>query len=151
MRRKDKEIKDKKIITSIIQKAKVCRLALSNKNIPYIVPLNYGFQDNCIYFHSAKEGKKIDIIKQNNNVCFEIDLDFKLIPGKKACDFTASYISVVGFGKAEIVDDLEKKRDALNIIMKHYTGKNNYSFNEKSLKNTLIIKIKITDLSGKKS
>ena len=71
MRRKDKEIKDKEVIESIIKRATVCRIALSENNVPYIVPLSFGYKDNCLYFHSAPEGRKIDIIKQNNNVCFE--------------------------------------------------------------------------------
>ena len=62
MRRKDKEIKDKKEIESIIKRAKVCRIALSDNNMPYIIPVNYGYKNNCIYIHSASEGKKIDII-----------------------------------------------------------------------------------------
>jgi nitroimidazol reductase NimA-like FMN-containing flavoprotein (pyridoxamine 5'-phosphate oxidase superfamily) len=151
MRRNELEIRDKSIITSIIRKAEVCRLALSHDNKPYVIPLNFGFQNDCLYFHSAVKGKKIDILRQNKNVCFEIDLDFKLIEGENACDCKASYYSVIGFGIAEFIEEIEKKKEALNIIMEHYTGKNNYSFNERILKKTAIIKIRITELSGKKS
>ena len=67
VRRKDKEIKDKEVIESIIKRATVCRIALSENNVPYIVPLSFGYKDNCLYFHSAPEGRKIDIIKQRVN------------------------------------------------------------------------------------
>ena len=70
MRRKDKEITDEKVINEILEKAKVCRLALFDKDYPYIVPMNYGYKDNALFFHVAKEGKKIDLIKRNNNVRF---------------------------------------------------------------------------------
>ena len=82
MRRKDKEIRDKEVIDIIIKRAKVCRIGLSDNNTPYIVPMNYGFKDNCLYFHSAPEGKKIDIIKRKNIVRFEIDIDHEIIEGE---------------------------------------------------------------------
>ena len=74
MRRREKEITDESTLESIILASLVCRLALSDGNQPYIVPLCFGYQDKTLYFHSALEGKKIDIIKHNQNVCFEFDL-----------------------------------------------------------------------------
>ena len=68
MRRKDKEITDIKSIEKIIHKAKVCRLALSLDDTPYVVPVCFGYSAETIYFHSAKEGKKIDIIKKNKQL-----------------------------------------------------------------------------------
>ena len=62
MRRKDKEIKDKFEIETIINRAEVCRIGLSDDNMPYVIPVNYGYRNNCLYIHSASEGKKIDII-----------------------------------------------------------------------------------------
>ena len=121
MRREDKEIKDNNVIESIIKRAIVCRIAFSENNIPYIVPVIFGYKDNCLYFHSAMEGKKIDIIKQNNNVCFEFDIDQELVKSKNSCSCSMKYYSVIGFGKAFFIDDIEEKRMALNIIMKHYS------------------------------
>ena len=79
MRRKEKEITDKTAIESIILRSSVCRLALSEDNHPYIVPLCFGYKDNTLYFHSALEGKKLDIMKNNNNVCFEFDIDYQIV------------------------------------------------------------------------
>ncbi len=59
MRRKDKEIKDEKEIESVISKCDVCRIALCENNSPYVVPVCFGYRDNCLYFHSASYGKKI--------------------------------------------------------------------------------------------
>jgi hypothetical protein len=87
MRRRDKEIKDPKILESILRKAAVCRLGLSEKNTPYIVPLNFGYRANCLYFHPAGEGRKINILKKNNRVCFEAELEVELIQAEKACDW----------------------------------------------------------------
>jgi len=83
MRRKDKEISAIEEKLEIIAKCKFCRLGLSENNYPYVVPLNYGFsyenEKLTLFFHGAMEGKKIDIIKNNNKACFEIDCDTKLV------------------------------------------------------------------------
>ena len=86
MRRKDKEIADKKEIESIIERANVCRIGLSENNLPYVVPVNFGYKNNNIYFHSAPMGKKIDILKKNNNICFEIDIDHTLLISDDICN-----------------------------------------------------------------
>ena len=90
MRRKDKEITDKAEIESIIGSSMVCRLAMTDKNRPYIVPLCFGYKDNTLYFHSAGQGKKLDILKKNNLVCFEFDIDYEPIKEDKAYDWLMS-------------------------------------------------------------
>jgi len=150
MRRKDKEIKDKEVIESIIKRATVCRIGLCENNVPYIVPLVFGYKDNCLYFHSAPEGRKIDTIKRNNNVCFELDVDCELVKSETACSWDMKYYSVIGFGKAFFVDDLEEKRKALDIIMEHYSG-NPYEYPTNAINKVAIIKVKIDSMTGKKS
>ena len=91
MRRKDKEIKDRKEIESIIKRATVCRIGLSENNLPYIVPMNYGYVNNRLYLHSSTQGKKIDIIRHNNRVCFEMDTDHELVKSETPCQWTMKY------------------------------------------------------------
>ena len=119
MRRKDKEVKDKDIISSALNRAIVCRLGLTENDMPYVVPMNFGYKDNCLYFHSVPIGKKIEIIKKNNQVCFEIDIDHELVITESACNATMKYLSIIGSGKAELIDDFERKQKALEIIMDH--------------------------------
>jgi len=151
MRRKDKEIKDENTIESIIKRATVCRIGLSENNVPYIVPLIFGYKDNCLYFHSAREGKKIDMIGSNNGVCFEIDIDNEIVKGEEACGWSMKYYSVIGFGKAFLVEGFEEKREALDIIMEHYSGKLPFEYSEEAVNNAAIIKVKIERMTGKKS
>ena len=151
MRRKDKEIKDKKEIELIINKANVCRIALSDNNMPYIVPVNFGYKDNSLYIHSATEGKKIEIIKKNNEICFEIDIAQEILQGKSACHTTMKYYSVIGYGKAYIIDDSEEKIKALNIIIEHYLPEIPHEYSEKFFKKIVIIKVEIDNMTGKKS
>ena len=148
MRRKDREIKDKAEIERIIQEAFVCRVALSDGDSPYVFPVCFGFKDGTIYFHSAQEGKKIEILKKNNKVCFEMDIDTKLIEGEKGCEWGIRYSSVIGFGTASFVEDIEEKKKALHVLLAHYSDKS-YEFPEPSLNEVAIIKIRVESMTGK--
>lgn len=151
MRRKEKEIKSKTEIKSIINSGQVCRVAFSLNDEPYIVPMYYGYKDNFLYFHSAKQGKKIDIIKKNNRVCFEIDINHYIINTGVPCNWKNSYSSVIGFGKARIVEKYSEKVKALNAIIDHYSPRTIYKFSKEKVSSTAIIKIEIEEITGKKS
>ncbi|MEA3435974.1 MAG: pyridoxamine 5'-phosphate oxidase family protein [Thermodesulfobacteriota bacterium] len=150
MRRSEKEIMDKSAIEAIINASLVCRLALSDGGQPYIVPLSFGYQDSTLYFHSALEGKKIDIIKMNNRICFEFDVNTEIIEADKACKWGMKYQSVIGFGKAVLLENIEEKQKALNIIMNHYSSRN-FQFPDKAIKKIAVIKIEIESMTGKHS
>jgi uncharacterized protein len=151
MRKAEDEIKDPAEIESVIKAAQVCRLAMAEGNIPYLVPMNFGYQDNCLYFHCAREGKKLDILRQNNNVCFEVDIEDQIVkaPGN-ICSWSSKYRSVIGYGKASILNEWQEKAAALNIIIRHY-GATQHDFSEKEVEMLSIIKIEISSLTGKKS
>ncbi len=150
MRRKDKEIKDISEIESIIDRALVCRLALADENRPYIVPMCFGYKDQALYFHSASKGKKLEILKKNNQVCFEFDIDSEIIKADKACDWTMRYKSVIGYGTAVFIEEFEAKCRALDIIMQHYANRE-LVFPEAGLKHIVVIKVEIAHMTGKMS
>jgi len=148
MIRKDREITSREEIESIINKAFVCRLAMADENGPYIVPLSFGYSDGALYFHCAKKGKKLDILKKNNRVCFEIDADHEIIESEKACKWGMKYKSVIGFGNAFFVEDMESKKRGLDIIMRHYSGRS-FEFEEEEVNRVVIFKVEIESMSGK--
>jgi nitroimidazol reductase NimA-like FMN-containing flavoprotein (pyridoxamine 5'-phosphate oxidase superfamily) len=150
VRRKDKAIDEFAEIEEIVRRSLVCRLGLAEENRPYIVPLSFGFKDNTLYFHSAPEGKKIEILRKNSRVCFEFDLDHEVLVDEKACKWGMKYRSVIGFGKAFIVEDIQEKKQGLNAIMEHYSGRT-YEYPEAAINNTLVIKIEIESMTGKES
>jgi nitroimidazol reductase NimA-like FMN-containing flavoprotein (pyridoxamine 5'-phosphate oxidase superfamily) len=150
MRRKDKEITDSAEIESIIRRSIVCRLALADQNQPYVVPLCFGYRDRTLYFHSASEGKKIDMLKKNSSVCFEFDVDYEIIKSDNACDQGMKYKSVIGFGKASFIEDVESKHRALDVIMEQYGGRAS-SYPDTRLKNTVVIQVDIEQMTGKRS
>ena len=148
MRRNEREIKDRKDIDDIIKRCRVCRLAMCDDGQPYIVPLNFGYDGRFLFFHTAPEGRKIDIIKRNNRVGFEFDILHDIVTAEQACKWGAKYESVMGSGTAEIVDDLEAKKEALQLIMRQY-GNGTWDFKEEILKKTLVLRVRILEISGK--
>jgi nitroimidazol reductase NimA-like FMN-containing flavoprotein (pyridoxamine 5'-phosphate oxidase superfamily) len=151
MRKQENEVKDQTIIDSIIRNADVCRLAMCSDDEPYIVPMCFGRDGDSIYFHCAKEGKKMDMIRKNNKVCFELEGGANIARASIPCKWSIDYISVIGFGIASIVDDALEKRRALSTIMDHYGGKGPYEYSENALDNAAIIKVEIRNVSCKKS
>jgi len=154
MRRKDREIKDTSDKLDVIAKCKVCRLGLSENNYPYIVPLNYGYSyENgqlTLFFHSAREGKKIGIMLQNDNACFEIDCDTQLIENERPCKFSYQYRSIIGFGKILFLETNAEKSAALNCIIKHQTEKGTvYYFTEDELNTISVFKMIVAEFTGK--
>jgi nitroimidazol reductase NimA-like FMN-containing flavoprotein (pyridoxamine 5'-phosphate oxidase superfamily) len=153
MRRRDREIEDRAELEAIIGAASVCRLAMSEDDRPYIVPLCFGYKDGNLYFHSAGEGRKLEVLRVNSSVCFEMDIDHELVRADLPCESEMKYRSVIGFGQASFVDVAEEKRMALDIITRHYSEGNaqgTYVYPEEKLAKTVIIKVKIESLTGKK-
>ncbi len=151
MRRTEKEITNGRKIDEILSKATVCRLGLNDHGTPYIVPLNFGYKDHCLYFHSAPSGNKIEILKRNPTVCFEVEDDITLINTGIPCKWSMHYKSVIGYGTASLITDLHQKQEALSIIIEHYSPGTSYEFPEKNLHEVVIIKVAIDKMTGKKS
>jgi len=153
MRRNDREISGIKEVEEIIRKADVCRIAFANDNVPYIVTMNFGYAnhpDQNLFFHCANEGRKLEMIRRNNYVCFEIDIDHKLFKGKKGCDWGMKYSSIIGYGNISIIREKEEKIKGLNCIMAHYGGEGEYLYDENVLEQTTILRLEIREMTGKK-
>lgn len=148
MRRKDREVKQINDILKIIDKCKVCRIAMYDKQGLYIVPMNFGYKYNeklTLYFHSSYEGRKLNAL--NQRVAFEMDCSHDLVVASSLCAYSYLYQSVIGEGKAIEVKDNEKNQ-ALQLIMKHIANKE-YEFNDKMCQSVLVFKIEVDKLSGK--
>jgi uncharacterized protein len=149
MRRKDREITDRTEINSILYSAKVLHLALSDINIPFIVPVFYAYDGAALYFHSSLSGTKIEILKRNNNVCFEISVDHGIIECDMPCDFEAKHRTVIGVGNAVFVENEAEKIIALDRIVAKITDKK-FEYPKSNLSRTAIIRINIESIKGKK-
>jgi nitroimidazol reductase NimA-like FMN-containing flavoprotein (pyridoxamine 5'-phosphate oxidase superfamily) len=151
MRRKEKEIKDPEVIQKIFKEADICRIALSDGEKPYLVPMNFAYHNNTLYLHSATEGRKIDILSKNNQVCFQLDIKTELVTSGIPCNWGMKYLSVVGFGKAHIIDKPVEKREGLDIIMHKYSSEESFSYIDEAISKVIVIRVEIDEATGKKS
>jgi uncharacterized protein len=150
MRKAEREIRDPADLLAIMQEALVCRIGLSDDGAPYVVPMNFGLGENCLYLHCAGEGRKLDIIRKNDRVCFEMDLLRELKRSETPCGWGARYESVIGFGRAVLVDDAAEKRRGIDRIMNHYGARGPFVYPDEILAGTEVIRIDIESVTGKR-
>ena len=150
MRRSDKQITELKEIESLLRSSEICHLSMVDDGKPYVVPMNFGYENSALYFHSAPEGRKIDVLESNPHVCFSIIARNILVKGEKACTWTAKFSSVIGTGRAAIVDDRAGKEEGLSILMKQYSDED-YKFSGENLDGVVIIRVEVVEMTGKSS
>jgi nitroimidazol reductase NimA-like FMN-containing flavoprotein (pyridoxamine 5'-phosphate oxidase superfamily) len=148
MRRKDREITNKKAIEAILKKADICHLSFNDKSYPYVVPMNFGYKDGCLYFHSATEGRKLDLIKKNGRAAFEISVYDGPHKGGAPCGWNFSYRCVMGVGKIRIIKDPKLKRKAVDILIKHYS-KAKYKLLPSRMNGMVMLRLDIQSMTGK--
>ena len=154
MRRKDKAVTDINGIEEILLQCKTCHVAMVDGDSPYVVPLSYGYKildGNVLelYFHSAREGRKLDILRRNGKVCFEMAYEGEAVHSETPCNSGYYFASVIGFGDAVFIDDTDEKREALSVMFKHQTGRE-IVFTAEQAETVCVFKIVSTDFSGKK-
>jgi nitroimidazol reductase NimA-like FMN-containing flavoprotein (pyridoxamine 5'-phosphate oxidase superfamily) len=150
MRRSDKRIESATDLDELLGSGEICHLAMVDDGQPYVIPLNYGYSDRVLYFHSAPEGRKIDVLRKSSKVCFSVVADHRLIEGVKGCSWSASYRSVIGTGTASILTKPAEIDEGLKILMAQYSDRD-YEFSEKDLERVVVIRVDIESLSGKGS
>lgn len=152
MRRKDKEIKDIKTIINTLDICKTVSLAMMDDNMPYVVPLSYGYEmkDNhlILYFHCAREGRKLDILHRNNTVCFTIFREGELLLGEIPCKSSYYYSSIIGNGEVEFVEQSDEKTYALSKIFEQQSGRK-VEFTKEQANSVCVFKIIVKDYTGK--
>ncbi len=155
MRRLDRNIEGMEDILSVLDHCMICHLAMVGKdNQPYVVPLNFGYEYKhdqlSLYMHCAKEGQKLDILRVNPSVCFEADSASSLISGPQACNFSQKYESVIAFGQADLVSNLEARQHGLAVIMEHQTGEKDWDFEPQSFARVEVIRVQVSSITGKR-
>jgi len=144
-----KRTEDRDVIESIIQRASVCRIGMCDGGRPYVVPVCFGYRDNVLYFHSGPTGRKLDLLRRNDAVCIEFDIDHQIVRDEDPCEWSMKYRSVIGFGQASFIEDAKEKKKALDIIIEHYDGQGEYS--DGVLRSTTVVKIDVESFTAKVS
>ena len=152
MTKRERQVTDLSEIARILETGKVLHLGLAVDNEPYVVPMNYGhtFEDGklTLYLHSALRGKKLDMMRCNPNVFFEIDCDLMPFEGKLPCQYGLVYSSIMGRGKVRFVEDVEEKKQAMTHLMKTQTGKD-FSFEDRLVSIVAVIRIDVEEYTAK--
>lgn len=151
MRKSRQEITDRDILEEILSSQIVCRLAMVDKGRPYIIPVNYGYRDGCLYIHSAPQGKKIELLDENPEISFEVEDKIEITKGERACDWSTRYRSVIGYGRVEILSDQAGKQHGLEVLMAQHGAPELKAFEPKHMKAMVILKLSITTMTGKQS
>lgn len=153
MRRKDREVTDDGTIDEIIRSAHCLRLGLVDNGIAYIVPMSFGFENRegkrIFYFHSAKEGRKLALLRSCARVSFELDTKYCLQTAQTACGYTAKFQSVMGTGKAFFILSAEEKKQALTLLMRHYSDKKDLPFSAEALEKVTVFRLEAEEISCK--
>lgn len=148
MRRDEREITDPAVIDSLLQASRVMYIALSQDNIPFMVPVFYVWDGKSLYFHSARSGSKMRILQHNNAVCFAISQFDGVIEDALACDFEARHRTVIGLGAAHFVEDKAEKTAILHQLMARFSDKS-FTFPDANLSATRVVRIDIASIKGK--
>ena len=150
--RRELEITDIEKIRYILDKSLVAHVGMVDGDEPYVVPMNFGYimegDKLTIYLHGARKGRKIDVLRANPKVFFEMECDLQPFEGDVACRYGMAYSSLMGKGKAVIVEDVEEKKLALSAVMKTQTGKD-FVFEDKMVSFVNIIRIDVDSYTAK--
>lgn len=153
MRREDREVTDAGQIEKILDGCKTCHLAMVDNGQPYVIPLSYAYLINgetlTLFFHSAKEGRKIKILHENNAVCFEMSSEGEPVFAEKTpCNSGYYFSSVHGFGSVQFIDDIDEKCRALTLLMKHQANID-VAFTSAQADSVCVFKVDSTNFTGK--
>ena len=152
MTRREFEVTDPEVIRDILDSSSYLHLGLVDEGMPYVVPMNYGYrlEDGklTLYLHSAVKGYKLDVIAKNPTCCFEMDCGVEPFEGKIPCQYGITYYSLMGRGKAVLVEDPVEKELAMTLLMKAQTGKD-FEFNERLVSIVSVIRIQVSEYTAK--
>lgn len=141
---------DRQDMEAVLRDALVCRLGMVEEDGPYVVPMSFGYEDGVLYFHGGRRGRKMDALRRDPRVCFEVDIDVVLKPSETACKTSISYRSVVGFGTAFFIEDPAEKRKALAVLMHQYAD-GEFEFDDAQVVRTTVYGVRIESMTGRQS
>lgn len=153
MRRKDREVAGTAEIRKILDGCRTACVSMIDGDRPYVVPLSYGYDLDggrlVLYFHCAKQGRKVDVLKKNPKVCFTVFSEGEPVHADTPCNSGYYFSSVIGNGTAEFIEDTEEQRYALGAMFAHQTG-DAAVFTEKQAGTVAVFKIVSDDFTGKR-
>ena len=150
--KRERQVTAPEQIRHILDTGKVLHLGLSVNDEPYVVPMNYGYTMEegrlTLYLHSAVQGRKLDMMRANPKVFFDIDCDLMPFEGRVPCQYGLVYSSIMGRGTATMVEDVEEKKQAMTLLMKTQTGKD-FTFEDRLVSIVAVVRIDVAEYTAK--
>lgn len=156
MTKREREITDPNQIDEILRSCMHLHLGLVDEGKPYVVPLNYGITKDeedghyIIYLHSGNTGRKLEIIRKNQDCCFTMERNVQPFEGRIACQHGTAYECIMGTGRVHIIDDSTEKMKALEILMCTQTGRSDFAFDERMISIVTVMRIDVEELTAKR-
>ncbi len=150
MRRGEKEIVDPAELRRILEGARVCRVAMVDGAGPYLVPLSFALDGDDLVLHSATSGRKLDVLRKNPSVCFEVEEGVELLVGSAPCETTQRFRTVIGFGEASFVESASERVRLLALFGPRY-GAPDLPMSGERIRDTVVIRVRVRQLTGKRS
>lgn len=149
MRKPQKQLRQPSELEDILQRGEVLRLAMSRDGQPYLVPLNYVYDQGRIYVHTGREGYKHWFLEENDRVCFEVTVDAAAVPAQEPCQWDYRYRSVIGFGWAKVVHDDRERLEGLRALARRFAGPAEPEFAEEALARVCVLRIEVDSMTGR--
>lgn len=150
--KREREVTDLNQIRAILDKSLVLHLGMVDGDEPYVVPMNYGYtlEDGklTLYLHGATRGRKLEVLRANPKVFFSMECDVVPFEGPVPCRYGTTYASILGSGEAEIVENVEEKKEAMSILMKTQTSRD-FTFDDRMVSIVSVIRITVRDFTAK--
>ncbi len=144
-------IENKQQVEEIISRCDICFVGITDlEGNPYVIPMNFGYRDGVIYLHSGPTGSSIDMLARNSRVCITFSIDHELVfqHPTVACSYRMKAKSVICRGNVGYIEDMEEKREVLNIIMSHYSSRE-FTYSDPAVRNVKIWEVPIDSVTAK--
>ena len=142
---------DQVFIEEVLREAKICFVGMADTDgTPFVIPMNFGYRNGSFYLHSAQEGRSISILSRNPKVCISVSVDNSLVfqNAEVACSYRMKAKSVIAWGKVVYEEEDERKREALDIIMKQYVDRP-FRYSDPSVHNVKIWRVDVEEITCK--
>ena len=156
MRRADRAVTAEQEILTILEECIVCRLGMSVNDTPYVVPLNFGFEYEegklTLYFHSGNQGKKLEMLRGNPKVCFEMDCAAEVVANEQPCSFSMRFKSVIGTGRVEFLVADADKLHGLRVLLRNIDKTKDFKdarFTDTQLRGVTVFKLSVDEFEVK--
>ena len=151
--KREREVTEISEILKILDKSMVVHIGMVDGDEPYVVPMNYGYTMEegklTLYLHGATKGRKLDVLQANPKVFFSLECDVVPFDGPVACRFGTTYASVMGKGRAVVLEDPEEKKRGLSVLMKTQTGRD-FTFDDPMVSIVSVIRIDVEEYTAKR-